>query len=117
VVGALLAALSGLSQLVLFALGVKLKVAGTEPKAGPTIVFAVVMLVCAVGVWFLRYWAVLGLMALLGITVATFSLALIKASTVLGAAISLAVIGGGGLLFYKLVRILSRIQMPKPPGA
>ena len=114
-IGAFLAAASGLSQLVLFAAGVKLKLAGTDPKAAPTIVFAAVMLACAVGVWYLRYWAVLGLMALVGITVATFALALIKAATVLGAVIALAVIAGGGLLFYKLVRVLSRIQMPTPP--
>ena len=27
-----------------------------------------------------------------------------------------AVIAGGGFLFYKLVRVLSRIQMPRPPS-
>ena len=27
------------------------------------------------------------------------------------------IVGGGGFLFYKLVRVLSRIQMPEYPGA
>jgi len=26
------------------------------------------------------------------------------------------VVGGGGYLFYKLVRVLSRLQMPQRPG-
>jgi hypothetical protein len=26
------------------------------------------------------------------------------------------VVSGGGLLYYKLVRVLSRIQMPQPPS-
>jgi hypothetical protein len=110
------ALLIGGVQLVLFLLNVKLKVAGTQPKAGSTVLFGVLMFICAVGVWLLRYWAVLGLMALLGIMVMYFSLALIKASSLLGAAIALVGIAGAGLLFYKLVRTLSRIQMPKYPG-
>ena len=56
-------------QLVLFIGGVKLKTSGLHAAAGPTIVFAVVMFVCAVGMWFMRYWAVLGFMALLAIMV------------------------------------------------
>ena len=115
-VGAVVALLIGGVQLVLFLLNVKLKVAGTQPKAGSTVLFGVLMFICAVGVWLLRYWAVLGLMALLGIMVMYFSLALIKASSLLGAAIALVGIAGAGLLFYKLVRTLSRIQMPKYPG-
>jgi hypothetical protein len=64
----------------------------------------------------LRYWAVLGFMALLGITVMYFALALIKASSIVGFVIGIAGIGLGGWLFYKLVRTLSRIQMPEYPG-
>lgn len=115
-VGALLAAANGLVQLILFATGVKLEVAGTRPQAFSVIVFAVLMFVCAGGMWRMRYWAVLGFQALLAIVVLTFALVLIRASSVLGAVISLVVVGGGGFLFYRLVRVLSRIQMPKYPG-
>jgi len=115
-ISALIALLTGGVQLVLFILGVKLKVAGTHAQAGSTIVFGAIMLICATGVWFKRYWAVLGFMALLGITVTYFVLALIKVSSLLGLAIALAGAGGGGFLFYKLVRVLSRIQMPTYPG-
>jgi hypothetical protein len=116
VVGALLAALSGGVQLALWIFGVKLKVAGTHAQAGSTIAFGVLMFICAIGMWFRKYWAVLGFMAILAITVCFFALALIKASSVLGFAIGFAGVGIGGFLFYKLVRTLSRIQMPEYPG-
>jgi hypothetical protein len=115
-IGAVLAALSGGLQLALFLFGVKLKVAGTHAAAGSTIVFGVMMMICAIGMWLMRYWAVLGFMAILGITVMYFALALIKASSILGLVIGLAGMGLGGWLFYKLVRALSRIQMPEYPG-
>jgi hypothetical protein len=115
-VGAILAALSGGVQLALYIFGVKLSVAGTHAKAGSTILFGVMMFVCAGGMWLRKYWAVLGFMAILGITVAYFALALIKASSLLGFAIGIVGVGLGGGLFYKLVRVLSRIQMPEYPG-
>jgi hypothetical protein len=115
-VGALLALLSGAVQLGLYVGGVKLKVAGTHPKAGSTIVFAALMFTCAAGMWLMRYWAVLGFMALLALLLLYFCLALIKASSLLGFAIAIAGVCVCGVLFYKLVRVLSRIQMPKYPG-
>jgi hypothetical protein len=115
-VGALLAGINGLVQLILFAVGVKLKVGGTRPAAFSVILFAVLMFVCAGGMWRMKYWAVLGFQALLAIVILTFALLLIRASSVTGAVISLVVVGAGGFLFFKLVRCLSRIQMPKYPG-
>lgn len=117
VVGAILAALAGGVQLVLFLAGVKLKVAGTHAAAGSTIVFAVVMFVCAIGMLMLRYWAVLGFMALLAILVTNFALALLRVSNALGLVIAVAGIIIPGFLFFRLVRVLSRIQMPKFPGS
>jgi hypothetical protein len=116
VVAAFLALATGAIQLILFLAGVKLSVAGTHAKAGSTIVFAGLMIACAVGLWTLRYWAVLGFMALLGITVVAFALALIKVSSLVGLAVSLVGVVAGGFLFWKLVRVLSRIQMPRYPG-
>lgn len=115
-IGALLAALIGGLQLLLFALGVKLEVAGSHPQAGSTIIFAALMFVCAGGMWLLRYWAVLGFMALLALLLLYFTFALIKASSLLGFAIAIAGVCVCGFLFLKLVRVLGRIQMPKPPG-
>ena len=116
-VGAVIAALNGLVQLALYFAGVKLKLAGTRPQAFSVIVFAVLMFVCAGGMWRMKYWAVLGFQALLAIVILTFALVLVRASSVLGAVISLVVVGAGGFLFWKLVRVLSRIQMPKYPGS
>lgn len=115
-VGALVAALNGIVQLILFVVGVKLKVGGTRPQAFSVILFAVLMFVCAGGMWKMKYWAVLGFQALLAIVILTFALVLVRASNVLGVAISLAVVVAGGFLFFRLVRVLSRIQMPKYPG-
>ena len=117
VVGALLAALSGLVQLILFLVGVRLKSTGLKASAGQTIVFAVLMCVCAAGMWQMRYWAVLGFMALLAILILFAVGSLIKASTIVGFLIAIAIVGLGGYLFFKLVRVLSRIQMPKYPGS
>jgi hypothetical protein len=63
--------------------------------------------------WTVRYWAVLGFEALLGIVVVSGALSLLVANDWRGAAISLAVIGLGGTLFWKLIRAMARIQMPR----
>ncbi len=109
-----IAALIGVGQLVAFFAG--LKIHGKTPNPGGTIAFCFVMVVCAAGMWRLWYGAVLGFMALLAIVATLFSLYLIEASNVLGVVVALAIIVGGGYLFFKLVRVLSRIQMPPRPG-
>ncbi len=57
-----------------------------------------------------RYWAVLGFEALLAFQIIVTSLALVVASTIKAAAICLAAIVLGGWLFWKLVRVMGRIQ-------
>ncbi len=114
VISTAVAALLGLVNLVGWAAG--LKIAGTHPAASGIIVFSALMLACAVGLWRLWYGAVLGFMALLAIIVTVFALLLIEASNLLGLVVALLVIAGAGYLFFKLVRVLSRIQMPRYPG-
>jgi len=58
---------------------------------------------------------VLAFQAILAFVVLFFSLALIRANNIAGVAIAVGVICGGGFLFFKLVRVLSRIQMPHRP--
>ncbi len=108
------AAVLGLANLVSFAAG--LKIDGKRPAAGGIVVFSVLMLACAVGLWRLWYGAVLGFMALLAIIATVFALLLIEASNLLGLVVALLVVGASGYLFFKLVRVLSRIQMPRYPG-
>jgi hypothetical protein len=100
-------------QLLLYLLHTKGPVSGQTPKAGTTIVYAALLVFCAGGLWFMRYWAVLGFMALLALTTLQFALALIKVSSALGLLIAAAGTGACSALFYKLVRVLSRIQMPR----
>ena len=57
-----------------------------------------------------RYWAVLGFEALLAFQILVTSLALVVASTILAAAICVVSVGLGGWLFWKLVRVMGRIQ-------
>jgi hypothetical protein len=91
-------------------------IGGKHPAATGIIVFSAVMLACAVGLWRLWYGAVLGFMALLAIIAVLFTLYLIEASNLLGLVVSLLVVFVSGFLFFKLVRVLSRIQMPRHPG-
>jgi hypothetical protein len=91
-------------------------VGNARAGASGVVLFSVLMLVCAVGMWQLRYWAVLGFQAILAFVILFFSLLLLRANNVLAVVAALVVVGGGGYLFYKLVRVLSRLQMPKPPG-
>jgi hypothetical protein len=74
------------------------------------------MLTCAIGCWTLRYWAVLGFQTLLAIGILGVALALIRVNSLIWALVCVVVIGAGGYLFWKLVRVLSRLQLPTPPG-
>ncbi|MGH2915718.1 MAG: hypothetical protein ACRDMX_12110 [Solirubrobacteraceae bacterium] len=112
VAGAVALAL-GLANLISYAAG--LKIGGHRPAAAGIAIFTVVMLSCAVGLWRLWYGAVLGFMALLAIITCLFALLLIEASNLLGVVVALAVVIAAGWLFFKLVRVLSRIQMPRRP--
>ena len=114
VVATVVAGLVGVGQLIAFFAG--LKIHGKTPAAGGTILFCMLMIVCAIGMWRLWYGAVLGFMALLAIVATLFCLYLIEASNLLGVVVALIVVGGCGYLFFKLVRVLSRIQMPRYPG-
>jgi hypothetical protein len=115
-IAAVIAVVVGVGDLVQLIIGGRLNVGGTHTGTGSVVLFAVVMLVCAAGMWRLRYWAVLGFQAILVFVILIFSLLLIRASNLLGFVVAIVVVGGGGFLFYKLVRVLSRLQMPSRPG-
>jgi hypothetical protein len=69
-----------------------------------------VLALLAVGMYRRRYGAVLGFEALLAFQVLVTSLALVVADTVKAAVLCLLAIVGGGWLFWKLVRVMGRIQ-------
>ncbi len=112
----MLAVVLGLSNLVLFIAGAKPRVGGRQPHLIEILLFTGLMLACAGGMWMMRYWALLGFQTLLAIGVVGFCLALVRVASVEWALVCLVVIGAGGFLFVKLVRVLSRVQMPAPPG-
>jgi hypothetical protein len=80
---------------------------GSLPGA---VFLAAVLLLLARGMHGRRYWAVLGFEALLTFQIIVTSLALVVASTIGAAAICVLGIGLGGWLFWKLVRVMGRIQ-------
>ena len=74
------------------------------------IFLAGVLAALSAGMYRCRYWAVLGFEALLAFQIIVTSLALVVASTLLAAAICVLSIGLGGWLFWKLVRVMGRMQ-------
>jgi hypothetical protein len=69
-----------------------------------------VLALLAQGMYRRRYWAVLGFEALLAFQIIVTSLALVVASTLLAAGLCLLSILLAGWLFWKLVRVMGRIQ-------
>jgi len=71
---------------------------------------AAILALLAQGIYKRRYWAVLGFEALLAFQVIVTSLALVVASTLAAAGGCLLAIVLGGWLFWKLIRVMGRIQ-------
>jgi hypothetical protein len=113
VVSVVLAALLGAGNLIAYAAGAK--IGGKRPAPEGILAFSALMFAWAYGMWRLWYPAVLLFMILLAVVATFFTLFFVEASNLLGFLVPPVIIGGVGVLFYKLVRALSRIQMPKPP--
>jgi hypothetical protein len=109
-VAAVLAAALVIANLALALAGYKIQ--GHKSSLPGAVVFTALLGVMAWGLWRARYWAVLGMEALLGITMLLFALALPFASNVRAVVVSLAVLIPSALLFWYLIRAMARIQMP-----
>jgi hypothetical protein len=109
-VAAILAAVLGVANVVLLVAGYEIE-EGSSSIAG-ALVFAGLMAVAAIGMWRVRYWAVLGFEALLGIAIAFAALSLLVASNVTAVLLCLAIIAVAGPLFWFLIRAMARIQLP-----
>jgi hypothetical protein len=107
-VGALVLALFATANVVWFATGSKIG-GQHEPR---TLAYSVLMGLVAVGMWRVRYWAVVAMQAILTLVIVFFSLIALKASNLQTAGICLAFIVGSGTLFWFLVKAMARIQMP-----
>jgi hypothetical protein len=80
---------------------------GSIPGA---VLLAVTLGLLASGMYRRRYWAVLCFEALLVFQILVTSLALVVSSTIAAAGACMLSIGLGGWLFWKLVRVMGRIQ-------
>jgi hypothetical protein len=110
-IAAIVAALLALSNIVGLVAGIQ--IGDRSFSAGEVLPQAMLMLVAAVGMWYSRYWAVLGFQALLALLIILVSLALMTAGNVLAVVVALTIIGAAGTLFWFLVKALARIQMPE----
>jgi hypothetical protein len=111
VLAAVVAALLGTANLVALVAGVEVR--GDQPSTLGVLLFCAVMYMAAVGLWTARYWAVLGFEVLLGLIVLVFSLFLLRASNVLAVIVCVPIIAVAGWLFWKLIRVMGRIQAPQ----
>ena len=90
-------------------------VTGLGPQGdniAPGIVYTLLLGSMSYGLWKARYWAVLGLQALLAISMIATAFALLVAGNVLTALVAVVTIAGCGTLFWFLVKAMARIQMP-----
>jgi hypothetical protein len=106
-----IAAALALANLISWLAG--LKISGHHPGAPGILIFSALLLACAGGLWQMRNGAVLAFMCLMAIIAILFTLFLIEASNLLGVVVALAIIAVSGYLFFKLVRVLSRLQAPR----
>jgi hypothetical protein len=108
-VGALVLAASAIGNVAAFAAGAEIG-GRHDPR---TLAYSVLVGMVAVGMWRVRYWAVVVMQGILTVVMLFFSLIGLKASNVQTAAICLAFIVGAGFLFWHLVKAMARIQMPE----
>jgi hypothetical protein len=116
-VGAIVAALLGLANLVAVVAGWN-GAAGEDDRAralAGSILVAGLLFAVAWGMWHARYWAVLGMQTLLALTLIASALGLVTASSAWGAVLLVAILASAGTLFWFMVKAMARIQMPERP--
>ncbi len=101
-----LAALFALANLVAFAAGASVEAPGVG------IGFTLLMAAAAVGLWQRVYLVVLLFEALLAISLISATLSIAFASNLAGVALCLAVLGLCGPVFWLLIRVMARLQVP-----
>jgi len=109
-VAAVVAAVLALVNLGAGFVDVGLPTSGSPARALP---WTGLLLIAAVGMWYARYWAVLGFQAALVFQILALALALLTVKDLLlGALIIVPLLAALGFLFWKLVRAMARLQLP-----
>jgi hypothetical protein len=118
-VGAVAASLLALANLVAAILGFDAGQDTASPgtKLAGTLAATALLVVVAYGMWGARYWAVLGMQALLALTIIASALALLTAVNLWAAVLVTLLLLASGTLFWFLVKAMARIQMPERPGS
>lgn len=81
-------------------------------RAGPAAApLALLLLIAAVGMWRVRYWALLGFQAYLALLIVVLSILLVVESSWFKAAVAAALILTAGVLFWSLVKSMARVQI------
>jgi hypothetical protein len=108
VIATVVAVALGLTNIILL-------LVGQNGQPAQLIVYCVLVLGAAYGMWTKRYGAVLAFQVLLAIAVVIGFLFLLRASSLLDLLICFLLIVPTGWLFWKLVRVLARLQTPVEP--
>jgi len=118
-VGAIAAAGLALANLIAAVLGYSPGQDSVSPgsKLAGTLAATALLVVVAYGMWRARYWAVLGMQTLLGLTIVASALALLTAVNVWAVILVTLILLCSGTLFWFLIKAMARIQMPERPGS
>jgi hypothetical protein len=109
-VGAVVAAALAVANMAFYLSG--FEISGDRPPITGVLVYTGLMVAAAWGMWKARYWAVLGMQALLGLLILVFSLSALFAENALAVVVSIVVVVPAGVLFWFLIKAMARIQMP-----
>jgi hypothetical protein len=101
------------ANVVMYVAGVEVR--GDRPAFIGFLAFCALMVTMAWGLWRSKYWAVLGLEALLGLLIVIVGLVGLLSSNLTDVLICLAIVIPSGTLFWFLIRAMARIQMPERP--
>jgi hypothetical protein len=112
-IGALVTVGLVIANVAFYVAGVEVR--GDRPAFIGFLAFTALMATMAWGLWRAKYWAVLGLEALLGLLIVIVGLVGLLSSNLTDVLICVAILAPSAALFWFLIRAMARIQMPERP--
>jgi hypothetical protein len=118
-VGAIAAGVLALANLIALVLGYNPSEDTISPgsRLSGAVVTTLLLAVVTYGMWRARYWAVLGMQTLLGLTIVICALGMVQAINWWAFILVTIILLASGTLFWFLVKAMARIQMPERPGS